>query len=431
MTDKNFWKRSPLSRLTALDTLKGIAIVNIIIVHILYAGLEPGSRWFWGMYFWAMDFAGAPAFLFAAGISLAITVRKKEERYKVGTPLSGKIQSEVWFSSLFILALAIAFNVIGGFDEEGAACAWAWNVLQTIAISRLVSYYSLKSPKKGRVIMALFVVLISPFSLQFFSGQAETSVVGGIAWYVLYHPVYGDTLIPYLAYMVFGTVIGDVIFESYMRERDAHRSHDYHFHAAWNTRDARILIVKVGFFLIMASIWLGGLQPATTDLGTGMLKTLSTRPGADPPVIHSIFLRGSYTSVIFNLGMECVIFGFLLFISRQTSSRGLRSGTLSREAERRNFLATIGSMTLTIYLYHNAFGFLVHHVYTPSTIWLPAIGLILINIVPAYAWARWGRGRGSVEWAIKKLRHHAIVSRREVGKAAQGLAFTGAALPSP
>ncbi len=326
------------NRVNALDTFKGIMLVNVLIVHTLYAGLSPESYWLWGAYFWVMDFVGAPGFLFAAGVSLSLTVRKKELLLAEQKITRKDIQKEVWFSSLFILGLAFMFNLIGGYDEMGWQSIWAWNVLQTIAITRIACFYCLRLRRTARLIIAFIIVGAAPLLFSTVSGLSEISHAGGVLYYILFNPSYADTFIPYVAYTLVGTIIGDGLYRHLMEDPSPaiHKDPDH-------LGDFRLFLIKIGLLIIMISIWLGAWTTTNDSHGTGIVEILSRNPAWNPVEIPLMFFRASYANVIFNIGMDCTLLGVLLLLSRQTSKRHQEKHKFdSPQQEPRNLFSIVG-----------------------------------------------------------------------------------------
>lgn len=373
-----------MNRLDALDTFKGVAVVHFIIVHVLYAGLNAQSRWFWGFYYSLFDFVGAPGFVFAAGVSLALAVHRKTQSLECTSPFDRRVQRDVWFSSIFLLLIAFAFNVVGRAGADGFFSFWAWFVLQSVAICRLLAYYSLKWSKLTRVVLALGIIAIAPATFKAASGWAEASEVGRVAYYVLYHPSYENTPIPFLAYALVGTVVGETACGKGSGK------------APRPDPELRAILVKCGLILLLSAVWVGGLQLTTYDLGYGMVGVLNTNSSWNVTAIPMMFVRGSYANVVYNLGMQCLFFGFLLSLQQRRQR--------SRPTFLKRYLTSLGSISLTVYLYHHAFVFLFSRTYDVLTVWTLGLPCFVAITGWAYAWTNKLKRRGTVEWSMNKLR---------------------------
>lgn len=396
----------------------------MLTVHALQFGLNADSIWIWGVAFSLFDFLGAPGFVFAAGISLSLSVRRKAHRYHASSLYDHRIQRDVWFSSLLLLAIGFAFNLVGRYAQDGIAGIWAWYVLQTIAVLRLVAYYLLKLPRGYRVALAFGVVAATPIVLDFFYGYQAISEVGGVLWHALFHPSFENPPFPFLAYILVGTVVGGALFRQqsqspallplfrrqYVLQMSCTLPAGRHVHTPHEPLHG--IAVKAGVILVLASVWLGGLQLTTFDLGFRMISILNTNPWGDVAGVPLFLARNSYASVVFNLGCQLALFGWLHYRAgqkrgpklRRPSSPASQASRGRRARTRRPLLSELGSLSLTIYLYHHLFVFLFTNQFTTLTIWPAWAGVLILNALLARIWTRKARGRGSVEWAISKLR---------------------------
>jgi len=209
-------------RLSSLDTLRGLAVAAMILVN------NPGS---WKSIYpvlrhaewhgWTPTDLIFPFFLFAVGVSLAISLsRRREER----NPLS-RIYLKVLTRALIIFGLGIFLNL---FPKFHPATVRIPGVLQRIAVCYLLAaLIFLSSGKRSRLAAILILLAGYWLALKFIpvpgygpgvldyrgnlAGYLDTKLMAGHLWRPEFDPEGLLSTLPAIATVLLGTLAGNLL----------------------------------------------------------------------------------------------------------------------------------------------------------------------------------------------------------------------------
>ncbi len=201
-----------MQRIKSVDILRGFSIWIMVYGHMLQFWIRPEDFW---LKYWLYAFLapiGATGFLFISGVSATLAYKNNQQTQKVQMKTMRNIYL---LRALFILIIALFFNfgVVMVFGGGNLADTWSWNALQTIAISLLLAWPLLKTSKIFRVSIAIIAVILNQILLTMLSPHSGQSSLLGIVYHVLFNPIDTYVILNYYGIVLFGSVIGDYIFD--------------------------------------------------------------------------------------------------------------------------------------------------------------------------------------------------------------------------
>ncbi len=357
-------------RVKALDRLRGLSIVYMLLAHMmLWVFME--ESWWWLASFPLHDFIGGPLFVFVSGAGMTLSIRRHPE-----TPAS--VQH---MRSLLIFGLGILSNV----GTIGVFTVWGWSILVALGIFRLIGYYVIKSPAWVRILLIGVIIAVARPLLLALTGEIfnggfinlypSSPNILDVLSYILYSMPHQNTIFPYFAFFLAGTVFVDLLIGQPKEKQ-----------VLW-----RRVFLFLGILLVTAGILVGLLVWTPIDLGDAALWWL-TFSGRYLSLLPSLASRNSLAWSLLALGTQ-----FLL---------GLLFVKIEHQIYRNRFLTIYGEFSLTIYV-GNALIFAVGLHMLPYFVVIPLmIGLILLTWHLCSLWYKKNKGKYSLEWILD----HAVKS---------------------
>lgn len=304
------------SRFRSIDLLRGGAVAGMILTHASDAFLSDQFRHndLWYAVNTLFGFV-APAFLFAAGLTLWIALKRRESKEQKGN--RGLFRRGVtilligYWLQIPILSLR---QLIWNHRPDELARLFDANVLQVIALTMmaiLLLAHLLQSIDRARYAALVLGICIALATAYVWSGAIYNSLPLPLGAYLAPQPTASFPLVPYSAYLLFGFAGAPVLLE---RER---------------TRWGALMLLAGGIAL----------------LGGGLLGDLALRNL--PP--YDNFWGSSVQHVLFRLGG--VIIALALCMAVERTSRD-RKGRSDREPASRTWLERTGENSLAIYVLH-------------------------------------------------------------------------------
>ncbi|MGQ9628428.1 MAG: heparan-alpha-glucosaminide N-acetyltransferase domain-containing protein [Anaerolineae bacterium] len=296
-----------MPRLKFIDSLRGLAVAGMLIIHFAEWWLHPEARG--TAVFSVLYFASrllAPIFFFLVGVSLVLKIRSGEEP----TGLYGNIVMR----GLKLLALGYVLNLlIWGLGE-----ILVWDALHLIGLAAVVCLFLLEyTAYYLRLVLVFVIFLEAPYILDHRVPGLPTYfslVISGTAP-LIYFPI-----IPWIAYPILGTIIGEFLWAA--RERG-------------NLRRFRIVLAVAGAVLAIMG--------------------LSGRPYASPfdpqKLWQTEFSHPTLAQMVFASGVTFLLFALLSALyGWERGKRGV--DFLFRPFE------LMGREALFVYLVHFLLGYL-------------------------------------------------------------------------
>ena len=326
-----------MKRLKSIDTFRGICMAWMIIGHILDWWLQPA---FYGVYLFflnAFDFIGAASFIFVSGLSIAYTMKRKRGMESFNEK---KTRNEYLLKAGYVFILAIIYNLAIAIAINDYTMIWTWFVLLTISVSLLLGWPLLKTPKTFRIFLGIVIWILNQFLFHWTLVMQESSQFAAILHYIFYNTSDLDPILSFFPFFLFGTVVGEVVFE---------------INSTDNNYYSRFLMKNK---LIYPSLVIG---PAL--IITGVLYRFP-----------NFFSRGSFSWMIYSMGMILLIFSALLGLEIYEKIKTKRSYRI---------FYYYSYYSLTVFLLHNVIYFLFFEALNIIFIWFSivitffSIGLIL------------------------------------------------------
>jgi uncharacterized membrane protein len=326
----------PTQRIKSIDIFRGLCMAWMILTHIIDWWLNIKYDWLHRATIMIVDPIGASGFLFISGVSIMISYKNRFDKIKVSDNYNYRIvKNSYLFRAFFILITALIYNSVIAISRLNPSMIWTWFILQTIAISMLITWPLLKLKKLYRILIGCFVLILNQilFTLLIpFEGEYNLL---GVLFHFLYFNKTQDPILVFYPFFLFGTVIGEILYDVYYKDNNQN------IKSVFKTKLLSPLIL-IGNLLILFGI-------------------LFQFP--------KFLLRESFSWIIYSLGIELIIFSILLYFEICEIIKSKKSY---------KFLFYYSYYSLTIYLAHNLLYFLFLNQLNVITIWIFASAAFLI-----------------------------------------------------
>jgi uncharacterized membrane protein len=203
-----------MKRIHSIDMIRGLCLFTMVLYHSVDWWIVKPDRWIIALLVPILGPLFFTGFLFVSGFSAATVYRKGINKSATSSSLTiTQIKSVYILRALLLLAAALIYNTVIALAIKDLTWIWAWNVLQTIAISLLLAWPLLRTPMYFRIGLGIGLLVLndvlSPFLLSY-RGQLN---IYGVLFYILYHPIEQFTILAYFAMFIIGTVVGDFLFD--------------------------------------------------------------------------------------------------------------------------------------------------------------------------------------------------------------------------
>ncbi len=318
-------------RFKSIDLLRGLHIFLMVFLHLCDWWLVFEAYWFKDLIHIIFEPIGATGFLFISGVSAALSYKSNLLKLKDSSELNRKTIKNIYFlRAVILLMIALLYNVLLAFRFGDISDIWSWNVLQTIAISLILVWPFLKTSKLVRIFIGIILLLINELLLAFLRNFEGVFNLYGILFHILYNPLNQFTIISFFTMFLFGTVIGDFVFDITLLDDEKERK----------------IMVRNNF--LIGILILGGIL-----VPIGVLFQFPT-----------FISRNTFPSFIYSIGVILVIFSLLISIEEFQ---------LIRTKKNYNIMLFFSYYSFTIYLGHNLLYFLFLDRLNTVSFWIPII----------------------------------------------------------
>lgn len=312
---------------------------------------------------------GVPGFLFAAGLGFGFSWKNKEDK---GTPHKENVKYQMSRFWVFLI-VSFVYNLVAVFVHGGDfANLWFWFILQTMAFSRLISIAIARLSKKGRLLIALAFLAITPFILSGLETYREGNTLLEVIYYILFHPVDTDSIMFYYPVYLVGVILGEEIFQ-FTKNKDFKKLSRWLIYG--------ILCIVIGILI--------GLDPVGSENVWAWIDEFQTHPDWAITTIPRFFVRNSYAWMTYSIGIMIVltmvtftILDYKLTINKST------------------WFELYGRYSFTIYIGHYVC-YVIPLSFSYKTIILAFLVFMLIIYVVTYLLHRYTKGRASLEFLVK------------------------------
>ena len=229
--------------------------------------------------------------------------------------------------TIIIFIIAITYNSLIAISLKDPIWIWTWFVLLTAAVSTFLTWPLLKTSKLLRIIIGFIIWVANPFIISLLLPFEGTLSINGILFHALYHGIHQVPLLVFFPFFLFGTVIGDILFDVFRIDQ--------------NEIEKKKIF---GYKYLIPSIVIGALF-----IIFGVLFK-----------IPNFLSRESLSWVIYSLGVNIVLISTILSIEIFEIIKTKRSFKL---------LFYFSYYSLTIFLAHNLLHFLFLNQLNPVDIW--------------------------------------------------------------
>jgi len=202
-----------MKRINGIDTIRGMSMWLMMVGHLMDWWIKQEYYCHRLQMYAILEPMVSTGFLFASGISAALSYKKRLSRIKAtNTSNLSQLRNEYIFRALFILIIAFIYNFFIGLFYEGFYSLWSWYVLQTVGFCLIFTWPFLKTPIYFRLILGFFILTMSPLIFGFLKSYEGQANFFGYTFYFLYHPADQYTILSFFAIFLIGTVLGEVLF---------------------------------------------------------------------------------------------------------------------------------------------------------------------------------------------------------------------------
>ncbi len=360
-------------RVRVIDMLRGVCMFYIVFGHIAQFWLTWDDYWIFSFVFNFSEVMGANCFLLLSGVAFTFSIRSRQEKER----LHPKIQQpplwkEVHARTLFLFLFAFLFNLM-----SGSQIFWIYFILQTIAMSRLLMLPFMKRSVRWRIYMTGVVIVLSPISYWLLYPQAGANIVQVIAFMFVFNQPFLDVILPFFAFFVAGTVIGEFFWER----------RNTLFQAGYN--EMKHLLARYGGILFASGIFMG-MFVTDWDYGWVGVQFTNLNPLFNFSGVPLFLIRGTVPWVLMSMGAILCVLAFLCHIEHYPRIRYGES----------RFLSILSTQSLTIYFLHYASAPLFYRVLDGYNLWIPNIAFCLLLWGLCWLWVKKYNAKYSIEWIM-------------------------------
>lgn len=346
-----------IQRIKSIDIFRGMCMAWMILNHLINWWLKSKFSWLHGITVMILDPIGASGFLFISGVSIALSYKNRVMSVEYN---HRRLRNSYLFRASFIFVIAMIYNITITLTLNNILWLWTWFVLLTVAVSMFISWPLLKTSKIFRVLLGIIIMIANQFLFSVLLPYRGKNNALGVFFHILYHRMYQDPILTFFPFFLFGTVIGDILFDSY------------------NNPDENSKKKYLKINLIIPALAIGSLLVIF-----GILFKFPT------------FLeRASFSWIIYSLGIELLIFSLLLIFEEF-----IIIGTKKSY----KFLFYYSYYSLTVYLGHNLLYFLFFKSLNIYNIWIFIFAIFLIlGLLLRVIYKKW-RSKASLKMQVGVL----------------------------
>ncbi|MFX1311698.1 MAG: heparan-alpha-glucosaminide N-acetyltransferase domain-containing protein [Promethearchaeota archaeon] len=350
-----------LQRLKSIDIFRGLCMSWMILTHLIDWWLKNEYNWLHSLMIMILDPIGASGFLFISGVSISLSLRKRIIKANSSEDYNNRIiRNSYLFRALFVVIIALIYNSTIAIRLFDPSMIWAWFILLTSGVSLFLGWPLLKLSKWYRIIVGLIILIFNQIIFALLLPFEGDSNIHGLLFHIFYHPKNQDPILTFFPFFLFGTVIGDSLFDTILsnNENNGNRAFKNKF---------LIPTLIIGTILIIVGI-------------------LFRYP--------TFLKRESFSWIIYSLGIEIVLISILLIFDIFNIVKTKKSYKL---------LFYYSYYSLTIYLAHNLLYFLFLEQLNAVNIWFFAAGaFISIGLILRVIYKIWG-AKASIKVQIGRL----------------------------
>jgi len=348
-------------RLKSIDIFRGLCMAWMVLNHLIDWWLTNDFSWLHNVTIMILDPIGASGFLFVSGVSITISYRKNLFRASTSKDYNKKIlKNSYFFRAFFLFIIAILYNISISIVLVNPSYIWTWFILLTAAVSMFMVWPLLYSSKLLRIIIGVLIIIANQFLMMVLLPFRGEFNINGFLYHILFHNIFQDPILSFFPFFLFGTVFGDVLFDSYLNNETADKKQDL---------KNKLLIpsIIIGIFLIILGI---------------LIK------------FPEFLMRQSFSWIIYAIGIETLFLSILLLFEKFVMLNVKKSYKL---------LFYYSYYSLTVYLSHYLLYFVFLGGLNPYNIWFVILAtFILIGLLLRFIFRKF-QSKASVKILIARL----------------------------
>ena len=349
-----------MERIKAIDIFRGVCMCWMFFGHLLDWWMQSQYSDYVRFIHGILDPVGASGFLFIGGLSITISLRRRLEMSKTaGNQSNAYIRNNYLLRAFFLFLIAITYNTAVAVAINDLTWIWSWFILFTVAISLFLAWPFFKSSIWLRVSIGIMIWIMSYFLYTFLLPFRGQNNIYGWLYHILYNDYGLDPILNFFPFMLFGTVVGDLLYKAYIRQNNKNR------------RDLRKNFILPLFFV------------GTLLICFGILFNFP-----------NFFVRSSLSWQFYTLGI-LITFFIILF--------GVEHSGRIKMRKSYKFLFYYSYYSFTVFLIHNLLYFVFYGRLTPITIWPAVIITVILFGLFLRQMYKWLGGHFSLKVQIGRL----------------------------
>ncbi|HMF34515.1 MAG TPA: heparan-alpha-glucosaminide N-acetyltransferase domain-containing protein [Candidatus Lokiarchaeia archaeon] len=366
-------------RIRCIDYLRGLCILDMILTHGLSFWLIKSSIWLFVVEGVLFGSVGEVGFVFVSGIGFGFSAAKEAQ----GTTNTKDQNLRSLSHTLALLFVSICFNIAYSITNPNDVFGIvSWQILQTLAVCRLLSLIFKRVKKFERLVIAVGLFAVGSLLLNWINFGQSDDLPATIFFVLLYNPL------PYYPIMIFFPIflIGTALGEDFNKVSQNPTTFG-EVSKQW---------VVIGSYLLFTGFILGfPLETQTPYNGRDLLSMLHTNPSIQITTYPLFLDLNSYAWCLFFSGV-IILLAISLFYYLDLKNAGKSTTPAPRP---KGILDLYGRYSLTIYLGHYA-AFLIPPQWDASGIWLPTLALLLGIWLIIWILDKKGKGKYSLEFLL-------------------------------
>ncbi|MFX1315304.1 MAG: acyltransferase family protein [Promethearchaeota archaeon] len=323
-------------RLKSIDIFRGLCMSWMVLTHLIDWWLKSEYNWLHSAAIMILDPIGASGFLFISGVSVSLSFRNRLIKVKSSDDYNYRMaRNSYLLRATFILIIALLYNSTVAIRLFNPGMIWTWFVLLTVAISLFIAWPLLKTSKLFRVFIIILILILNQWLVSFLLPHKGDLNIYGVLFHIFYNDIHQDPIMIFFPFFLFGTVIGDIIFDTFHVKDDINKR---------KTFKTKLFIPSIIFGI--------------TIIVFGILFQFP-----------KFLKRESFSWIIYSLGIELLLLTILLFFEVFEIIKTKKSYKL---------LFYYSYYSLTIYLAHNLLYFLFYNQLNVVNIWIFAAAAFII-----------------------------------------------------
>jgi len=213
-----------MKRIKSIDTFRGWCIFMMVFGHIVSWWVRSEDHWLTSAIHSIFGDIVGTGFLFVSGLSAVLFFKSRLIKAEASEDINIKqVNNEYLFRALLILIVALIFTSITAIGTLDPLNIWKWYIPLTIAISLLLAYPTLKTPKWFRILLAVIIWILHYYLFSILLPYQEQIHVFGVLFHILYNSMGLNPILLYFSFFLIGTVVGDILFEIFLIDNQKER----------------------------------------------------------------------------------------------------------------------------------------------------------------------------------------------------------------